>query len=207
MSENLSAKQKLLLQIIQDFRRKNGYSPSLSELKNLLGVNYVNSVVHLLEKLEEKGYIQKKAGAERGITPVSQSNTIANIPVVGNVACGNPLLAEENIEGYIPVDVTIVRNKPEDYFFLRAVGDSMNQAGINPGDLVLIESKPTAQPGDKVVALIDDEATIKIYQPSNDYVALVPKSDNPANKPIILNQDFTIQGIVKAVYQKEMLQA
>lgn len=207
MPNNLSAKQKLILQIVKDYRRKHGYSPTLGELKKLLGVQYVTSVVHLLGKLEEKGYIQKAVGAERGITPVDQNQLTINIPVVGSAPCGKPLLAQENIEGYIPVDKNLLRDDPTKYFFLKAVGDSMDRAGIENGDMVLVHSQPTSQPGDKVIALIDNEATIKIFKPSREYIALVPKSSNPENKPIILHQDFTIQGIVRAVYKKDMLWA
>ena len=205
MDKQLSSKQKLLLYIIQDFRKKNGRSPSLGELRKLLGVNYVTSVVHLLKKLEEKGYITKTS-TERGIAVVNRNQITVNIPLLGNVACGRPLLAQENIEGYIPVDKKLINNSCK-YFFLRAVGDSMDRAGINDGDLVLIQSQTNAKKGDKVVALIDDEATIKIFHPGNGYVALLPKSSNSANKPIILSYDFSIQGIVKEVYQKDMLQA
>lgn len=207
MPNDLSAKQKLILQIVKDYRGKHGYSPTLGELKKLLGVQYVTSVVHLLNRLIEKGYILKAAGAERGITPIDQNQVTINIPVVGSVPCGKPLLAQENIEGYIPVDKNLLKDDPTKYFFLKAVGDSMDRAGIESGDMVLIHSQPTSQPGEKVVALIGDEATIKIFKPARDYVALVPKSSNPNNKPIILNQDFTIQGIVRAVYKKDMLQA
>jgi len=208
MQQPLTTKQKLLLQIIKEYRRKNGVSPTFSELKNIMGVPFINSVVFLVKSLEEKGYIRREKGAERGIEPTSQDDTTTiEIPVVGAVACGLPLLATENIEGYIPVDKNLLHNDPKSYFFLRAVGDSMNNAGIDDGDMVLIKQQQSADNGERVVALIDDEATIKILKREADYVALVPRSKNPANKPIILHSDFTVQGIVKAVYKKEMLAA
>ncbi len=207
MEADLSPKQKLLLNIIKEYRRKHGESPTLGELKKILGVPFLNSVVHLLGKLEEKGFIQRAKGVERGITPVGDEKTMVNIPVVGAVACGRPLLAQENIEGYITVDRKLIKDDPKKYFFLKAIGDSMNNAGINDGDMVLIHSQSQARSEEKVVALIDDEATIKIFRPGNGYVALVPKSSNPNNKPIILRENFAIQGLVKAVYQKGMLTA
>src|SRR5258708_39930691 len=101
MPTNLSPKQKILLQIIRDYHKKYGTSPTLGELKKALGVPFVNSVVHLLEKLEEKNYIVRSPGMERGIMPVENSEQTVKVPVVGAVACGKPLLAQENIEGYI----------------------------------------------------------------------------------------------------------
>lgn len=212
MPTDLSPKQKLLLQIIRDYRRKNGTSPTLGELKKMLGVPFVNSVVHLLSKLEDKGYIARTPGIDRGIVPIENSQQTVNIRVVGAVACGKPLLAQENVEGYIPVDKTLLYGDPNDYFFLRAVGDSMNNTdikgkSIDDGDYVLIKSQMSAIPNEKIVALIDDEATIKVLKIEKDFIALVPQSTNPANKPIILHSDFSVQGVVKDVYKKEMLQA
>lgn len=207
MADDLSPKQKLLLLLIKDFRRKHGHSPTLGEMKKLYGTDYTNSITQLLEKLEEKNYITRTPGAERGITTSQQGDEIVNIRVVGSIACGKPLLAQENVEGYISVDKRIIHGNENDYFFLRAVGDSMNNAGIEEGDMVLIKNQMTAENGDKVVALIDDEATLKVFKRIKDYVALVPQSKNPANKPIILHSDFTIQGVVKAVYKKDELTA
>lgn len=208
MKPALTVKQKLLFQIIKEYQRKHGVSPTLGELQKMLGVPFMNSVVVLIKSLEEKGYITREKGAERGIEPVVHSGAgTINVPVVGAVACGKPLLAQENVEGYISVDKNLLHNNPKDYFFLRALGDSMDKAGIDDGDMVLIKSQRTARPDEKVVALIDDEATIKVYKPYSGYVALVPKSSNSANKPIILHENFAIQGIVKAVFKKDMLTA
>lgn len=128
--------------------------------------------------------------------PVSDegSHTI-EIPVVGQAACGIPILAEENIESTIPVSKKVAV-PPYKYFFLRAKGDSMNTAGINDGDMVLVRQQNTARPKDIIVALIDDEATIKEYNPTGDMVLLKPKSTNPVHKPIVLTRDFSIQGVV-----------
>jgi repressor LexA len=117
------------------------------------------------------------------------------VPVVGRAACGTPMLAEENIEEMIPVSKKIAA-PPYRYYMLRAKGDSMNQAGINDGDLVLVRQQSTARHGDTVVALIDDEATIKEYTTTGSAVVLKPHSDNTAHKPIILTRDFMVQGVV-----------
>jgi len=210
---NLTSNQQLVLRHIRDFRKKYGIYPKLREIKDDLKFSSLNSIVFLLRGLEAKGYIKRIKGAERGIILVeSNNNDIVNVPLVGSVACGLPLLAEENVEGYISVETKLLKGNYGDYFFLRAVGDSMNDADVNGktienGDFILIKSQNTANQNEKIVALIDDEATIKILKKDKDFVALVPQSKNPENKPIILHSDFTIQGVVKAVYKKEMLAA
>ena len=124
-----------------------------------------------------------------------------DVPVVGSVACGKPILAEENIEGYIPVSTSIAKRGAK-HFFLHAHGDSMNKAGINDGDMVLIRLQATADEGDRVVALVDEEVTIKEFRRSNTMVVLMPRSTNPAHQPIILTEDFKVQGLVVAVIAK-----
>jgi len=207
MIGNLSPKQKQALFLIKETIKKTGKPPTLGELRELLRLKYINSVTHLINKLEEKGYIRRKRGEPRGIELASQEKKVVGIPLIGAVACGKPLLAQENIEGYISVDKNWLRGNPQDFFFLRAVGDSMNSAGIDDGDLTLIKIQSTANPNDQVVALIEDEATIKIYKPKEDYVALVPSSKNRQHKPIILREDFLIQGVVKMVLKKRMLES
>lgn len=122
------------------------------------------------------------------------------IPLLGNVACGTPIFAEENIEAEIPVSVKLI--KPgQKYFILRATGDSMDEKGINDGDLVLIRLQQTAENGQDVVALIDNEATIKEFHHKGNMIILKPKSKNRKHQPIILTDDFRIQGIVETVIQ------
>jgi repressor LexA len=115
---------------------------------------------------------------------------------VGNVACGQPILAIQNIEAYIPFEV---KGNPKEYFFLRAQGDSMDKAKINDGDLVLIKSQNHAENGEKILALVGDEATIKIYRDEGKCKILEPRSSNPIHKPIYVFEDLQIQGIVKNV--------
>jgi repressor LexA len=117
------------------------------------------------------------------------------------VTCGLPMLAEQNIEAWIPVSISLVRPGGK-YFLLRAQGDSMNQAGIEDGDLILVKQQPIADNGQKVVALIDDEATVKEFQKRGDVVTLLPRSNNPKHKPIILEYEFQVQGIVIAAIPK-----
>jgi repressor LexA len=107
------------------------------------------------------------------------------------------LLAHENVQGTFPVSTSLARPR-QTYFLLRAVGDSMTEVGIEDGSLVLVRQQPTADAGDVVVALVDDEATIKELRRSADAVVLMPRSKNKAHKPIVLRRDFQVQGVVVA---------
>lgn len=128
----------------------------------------------------------------------SSNETTTKVPLLGSVSCGLPIFAEENIEAHLSVSVNLIK-KNYKYFLLSASGDSMNNAGINDGDLVLIRQQQTANNGEKVLALIDDEATIKVFQRFSDKIVLKPDSTNIEHKPIILTKDFSIQGIVETV--------
>jgi SOS regulatory protein LexA len=148
-------------------------------------------------------WVKNHTGAEKGVAVMVEAPVMTNhdseqtvdVPVIGRAACGMPMLAEENIEQMIPVSKKIA-SPPYKYYMLRAKGDSMNQAGINDNDLVLVRQQSTARHGDIVVALIDDEATIKEYNSTGSAVVLKPHSSNPAHKPIILMRNFMVQGVV-----------
>ncbi len=124
-------------------------------------------------------------------------------PIDGTMAfsCGLPILAQENIEAMIPVSVSIAKPGSK-YFLLRALGDSMDKSGINDGDIVIVRQQSNAENGQKVVALIDDSATIKEFYRKDGFVVLKPNSTNSQNQPIILTEDFKIQGIVISVIPK-----
>lgn len=177
--------------------------PSTRELQQLGGFRSPRSVGQYLEALESAGYIQRLPGA-RNLRLLRQSSDLlpdrsetTSIPVVGQVAAGLPLLAEENILEVRPVSRKLLRGSGL-HFLLEVVGDSMNAAGIADGDLVLVRQQVTAEPGMKVVALIDDEATVKVFRPAGDVVVLEPRSTNPKHKPIIVEREFRIQGVVVA---------
>ena len=187
---------------IRNWLVHHGRTPSVRELMRELEYKSPRSVQDILQKLEDKkiikrtktGNIQLKNDPE---STSSHAQTI-NVPIVGTVSCGTPIWAEENIEGFVAVSTAIAKRGSK-YFLLRASGDSMNMAGINDGDLVLVKQQPTAQNGDKIVALIDDEATIKEYKHAGTSIILQPKSTNPQHSPIILTEDFQIQGVVENV--------
>ncbi len=179
-----------------------GRTPSIRELMSDMGYKSPRSVQDILMRLEEKGVIKKfEDGNYQFIMDPDFGSAHAqtvSIPIVGSVACGAPILAEENIEGYISVSTAIAK-KGCKYYLLHARGDSMNLAGINSGDFVLVKQQPTANIGDRVVALIDGEATIKEFHRMEDMIILKPKSSNKKHRPIILTDDFQIQGVVAAV--------
>lgn len=200
----LTQNESRVLTFIKSFVNTNGFSPTLEETADALGFRSLTSVQRAIVSLEEKGKIKRDKFLKRNIAIVNdeRDNTFP-IPLVGMVACGTPILAIENIDGYIPTDKQFLSGNPKDFFYLRAAGDSMNNAQIkiNDGDLVLVHKQETARNGDYVVALVDDHATIKKLQTGQDFIALVPESSNPEHKPIILREDFSIQGRVIRAFQ------
>ncbi len=202
----LTTKQQRVLSIIKEYKNANDRMPTRQELADVLGYKSANSIQQYLNVLQEKGYLGLEKNKAGGISFEKQP-VLANIPLLGMVACGTPILAEENVEAYIQTDHETIRNRPKDFFYLTAHGDSMNAAGIDDGDLLLIENKPSANSGDIVLALLGYDATVKVYKSNNDFVALLPKSKNPVHQPIILRSDFVIQGIVRKVIKQNELVA
>jgi len=194
----LSNKETELIRQIRNSLMK-GHSPSTRELMVLLGYKSPRSTAELIKKLVARGYLRRNQdGSLQIIENFSEDESRARtveIPLVGFVACGSPILAQENVEQTIPVS-TKIASPPYRYYLLRAKGDSMDLAGISDGDIVLVRQQTSAKNKDVVVALIDDEATIKEYNVSENMVVLKPKSTNPDHRPIILTRDFLIQGIV-----------
>ena len=202
MKKPLTTKQKLVLSTINDLTNKKGSPPTLEDVRKKLGYSNISSVQRHTEALKNKEYLSE---SRRLSLPTSESKI--QIPLVGNVACGAPLLAMENIEAYILIDSKIILGRPDNYFFLRAVGDSMNSTNIrgktiDDGDYVLVRKQNTADSGKRIVALIGDDATIKKMVEKDGHVELVPESTNNANKSIIMFEDFAIQGIVVNVIKK-----
>lgn len=176
----------------------SGTAPSTRELMRALDYKSTYSVLLILENLIKAKYIQKIDGKIKFLKDLeneSNHGRTISVPLIGIAPCGNPLLAEQNVEAMIPVSTKLAKPSSK-YFLLRAIGDSMNLKGITNGDLVLVRQQNTAENGDIVVALIDDEATIKEFERKRDVVLLKPKSKNKNYKPIILTDDFLIQGKV-----------
>lgn len=200
MQKSLTAKQKLMLATIKDLKAKLGKAPTLEEIRETLGYAGISSVQRHVDALKKKGYISNERYQARTLE-VSLPEQMVSIPLVGNVPCGVPFLAIENIEAYIPYKKSELHGSPDDYFFLRAVGDSMNASRISgktidSGDFVLVRKQQSADFGTRVVALIGDEATIKKMVQGDGCVRLEPESTNKENKPMLLFDDFSIQGKV-----------
>jgi repressor LexA len=178
-----------------------GRTPSVRELMAALGYRSPRSAQELLGQLAAKRIIKRLESGDYQLLSDPDLGTghatTVDVPIVGSVAAGTPLLAEENIVGFLPISTTLAKRSGT-YFLLRVRGDSMDEVGIHDRDYVLVRQQPTAAPGEHVVALIDEDATVKEYLPQKDVVVLRPRSTNPAHRPIIIEREFTIQGVVVA---------
>ncbi|MBU1043880.1 MAG: transcriptional repressor LexA [Candidatus Omnitrophica bacterium] len=206
MNKYLTQKQKLVLSTIQDLRAKLGKSPTLEEIRKTMCYAGISSVQRHVDALKKKGYLLNERYQARSFETPTPGQMLS-VPLLGNIACGVPLLAIENIEAYIPYPSSQTKYSSDELFFLRAVGDSMNKSDINgkaidSGDYVLVRKNNTPEFGQRVVALIGDEATIKKINKGDDCVRLEPESTNPNNKPILLFDNFSVQGVVIDVIKK-----
>ena len=207
MQNSISNKELAALRVMRDFLMKNGRMPSVRELMKEMKYKSPRSAAVILQQLIDKEILNKKEdGSIQFIqyefdAEETTSEQTVKIPLLGVIACGLPILAEENIEAMIAVSTKIAKPTNK-YFLLRAKGDSMNEKGINDGDLVLVKQQNTADNGDIVVALIDDEATIKELRLNDDNVLLLPRSSNKTHTPIILSRDFIVQGVVVSTIPK-----
>jgi repressor LexA len=196
--EELTPKQRQLWVTLKSAFEATGKAPTLQELCDKLNYSATSSVQVHLDGLERKGYISRGSGGFRNIQ-MNKSSDQVQIPLVGTAACGLPLLAEQNIEAYVAYPAAKLTQVASDYFFLRAKGDSMDKAGIKDGDFVLVRKAVSAEPGERIVALLGDEATIKRLKSENGHYVLYPESTNPENKPIHVFSEFAIQGVVRDV--------
>lgn len=205
--KDLSIKAREALRHIQSWLVKKGTMPSLRELMDEMNYKSPRSPMLLVNELEENGFLAKNAdGTYRVLKHLSTraSTRTLLVPLVGSVTCGTPMLAEENVEAMIPVDRELVKPSNQ-YFLLRAKGDSMNLAGIDDNDLLLVKQQASASNGQMVVALIDDVATVKEFQHKGSFVTLVPRSTNKSHQPIILTTNFSIQGVIVATIPKGII--
>lgn len=209
MLNDLTTRQNETLDIIVDAIEEDGFPPTVRELQDKLEVASVRGATVHLDALEKKGYIERN-GKARGIRVLRRpwedvGNGSIEIPLVGQVAAGRPILAEENIEKYVSVKREYLRGA-RDAFLLKVEGDSMVEADINPGDLAIVIPTNTAQNGDVVIALMEDVAdtsevaTLKKFHQVEDYVALLPA--NQKYEPIIGKQ-FSVQGKVIGVIRED----
>ena len=196
----LTARQKQVLQFLTSFLDNNGYPPSLREIASYLQVSGTLPVSKHLDALEKKGFI-KRDSVSRGISLTTSSRHSTSLPVVGTVRAGHLTPAIENIQGYFSVDQLAV--KGDGCFFLRVAGNSMIEASILDGDLALVRAQVAAENGDTVVAMVNHEATLKKFYRESDYIRLQPA--NAAMSPIIVNPgdgEVSIVGKVIGLYRR-----
>ena len=198
MSE-LSAKQRQILEYMKAEVREKGYPPSVREICDAVGLKSTSTVHGHLSRLEKKGLIRRDPTKPRAIEILDSDfdapqREFVNVPIVGNITAGIPILAVENIEDTFPIPVDYIHN--DTVFMLRVKGESMIEAGIFDKDLILVRQQQDANNGDIVVALIEDFATVKTFYKEKDFIRLQPEND--AYDPIILT-DVTILGKVIGV--------
>lgn len=203
----ITEKQMKVLEYVKEQIKKNGYAPSVREICQALGLKSTSTVHGYLARLQKKGLIQKAALKPRTIRITDEdtdgqqsfytSKEMVDVPIVGKVTAGMPILAVENIEDSFPLPVDFVGNSES--FMLKVRGDSMIEAGILDGDLVLVKKQNTAQNGEIVVALIEDEATVKTFFKEKDHIRLQPQ--NSFMQPIIV-PTCSILGKVAGVFRR-----
>lgn len=197
----LTEQEKQLLRHLRNWKVHTGEVPSYRKLMNLLGYKSTRSISLILESLIEKDFIKKIDGnleVQNILNEEVISTQTVEIPLVGNIACGEPILAIQNVEEMITVSTRLAR-PPYKYFILRASGDSMNKKNIQNGTLVLVRQQETAKDGDIVVAILDDFCTLKEFKRKDNFILLIPQSTNEEHRPILLTDDFRVQGVVIAV--------
>ena len=202
--QELSDKHRLVLDFIKSEYLEKGYPPSVREICAYADIKSTSTAHAYLAKLEDAGYIRRDPTKPRAILITDDSfinirHEMLQVPIVGRVAAGEPILATENIEDYFPIPQDYVPNG--NLFMLRVKGDSMINAGILPDDLVLVKEQNTAVNGDKVVALIEDGATVKTFYKEKSHIRLQPENDRLS--PILLD-DVTILGKVVGLYRQNI---
>ena len=185
----ITDKQREILEYIKEMILKKGYPPAVREICEAVHLKSTSSVHSHLESLEKNGYIRRDPTKPRTIEILDDDfaltrRELVNVPVIGTVAAGVPILAEQNIEDYLPIPAEILPNK--EVFMLKVKGNSMIEAGIYNGDKVIVAKQPNAENGDKVVALLEDSATVKTFYKENGHFRLQP--ENSSMDPIILDQ-------------------
>lgn len=189
MPDGLTERQRQVLQYIKDEIRAKGYPPSVREIGEAIGLSSSSTVHGHMARLEEKGYIRRDPTKPRAIEVLDDDFALPrkrtiDVPVLGRVTAGLPIFADQNIEDHLPLPVDFVRAEEKDLFFLTVQGDSMIEAGILNGDYVLVRRQHVANNGDIVVALIEDEATVKRFYKEQGHIRLQP--ENRYMDPIIV---------------------
>ncbi|NLB35826.1 MAG: transcriptional repressor LexA [Clostridiales bacterium] len=192
--EKITETQKRIYEYLIE-KSQDGVPPSVREIGAAVGLRSTSSVQANLDSLEDAGYISRDPMLKRSIRIIGQSENVTSIPLIGTVTAGMPILAVEQIEGYIPYSGPVSRDKP--LFALRVRGESMVNAGILDGDIVFVEKTPVASNGQIVVALLEDEATVKRFYKENGHFRLQPENDS--FEPIICKELIVLGKVVGLV--------
>ena len=200
VSTTLNTQEERVFNYIKEKIQDTGYPPSVREICAALGFKSTSSAHQYISRLAEKGYISKDDLKTRAIKIVGAESTIA-LPIVGKVAAGEPILAQENVEDYFSIGESFFNKDSlkNDNFILKVQGESMINAGINNGDYIIVSKQNTARNGQIVVAMIDGEATVKTFYKEKDHVRLQPENDTM--EPIIV-RDVQIVGKVVGLFRK-----
>jgi repressor LexA len=199
----LTDRQREVLDFITDSIRKRGYPPTLREIGGHFGIKSTNGVNDHLRALEKKGFLHREDLKSRALRPLVSEDNFVEVPVLGKVAAGQPLLAVQNYEDTVKIDRFFI-GQTREVFALRVKGESMIEAGIFDGDYVFIRKQLQASPGEIVVAMIGDEATVKRYYPEGDTIRFEPANSN-MTAIVVRKRDFrsvNILGVVIGVYRK-----
>ena len=196
---DLNDKQLLIYKFLKDFTSQKGYPPTVREICKAVGLKSTSSVHGHLKQLEKEGLIKRDPTKPRALEIVDSvvKKEMINVPIIGKVTAGLPILANENIEDSFPLPLDYVKHN-NDLFMLKVSGSSMIKAGILDGDLAIIEKTQTASNGDKIVALIENEATLKTFYRENDHIRLQPENDEM--EPIIVD-NCSILGKLIGIYR------
>lgn len=198
----LNERAREILTFIQRYRRENGSAPTIREIGEQFSISSTNGVRYYLNLLEKSGHIRRNRKISRGIGPIAAQRAIG-IPVLGRVAAGQPILAEENFSGSL--EMAEIFGETSSLFALQVRGDSMIDAGILEGDYVIVRKQDEAHAGEIVVALVEDEATVKYYQPRRGHIELV--AANAKYEPIVVGKTAafrilgTVRGVVRTVHR------
>ena len=199
MMSELKDKQLLIYEFLKDFTSQKGYPPTVREICKAVGLKSTSSVHGHLKQLEKEGLIKRDPTKPRALEIVDSviKKEMINVPIIGKVTAGLPILANENIEDSFPLPLDYVKHN-NDLFMLKVSGSSMIKAGILDGDLAIIEKTQTASNGDKIVALIENEATLKTFYRENDHIRLQPENDEMET---IIVDNCSILGKLIVIYR------
>ena len=204
MQEALTGKQQRVLENIKLYVEAKGVPPTLDELRKNLGLKSLRTVTQYLEALERKGYIVRRKHAHRNIElravdAAGNATTLVSVPVVANVGCDDlSVYAQEKSDEFLQVDEHLVEEAGE-IVAVRAVGDSMLDAGVKSGDYILVQFTDQVKSGDRVAAIVGDMVTVKRLERRQGVTILYPESSDPKYKPIVLHEDFKIAGKVLCI--------